>query len=75
LVKKNRSDEAAPLFRAAIERIIDAGAVAVVLGCTEVPAGLPMSDPWVRERCIDPTEALARAAHAWALSVRPTAGF
>ncbi|MCG8547355.1 MAG: amino acid racemase, partial [Alphaproteobacteria bacterium] len=52
LVKKNRPEEAAPLFRAAIERMIDAGAVAVVLGCTEVPAGLPMSDPWVRERCI-----------------------
>jgi hypothetical protein len=33
-----------------------------------------MSDPWVRDRCIDPTEALARAALIWAMAARAKAG-
>jgi aspartate racemase len=74
LVKSNRTAEAEPLFRAAIESMIADGASTVVLGCTEVPAGLPMSDPWVRDRCIDPTEALARAALIWAMAARAKAG-
>jgi aspartate racemase len=73
-VKSNRTAEAEPLFRAAIEAMIADGADVVVLGCTEVPAGLPMADPWVRQRTIDPTEALARAALAWAMGARAAAG-
>jgi len=74
LVKSNRTSEAEPLFRVAIESMMADGAAIVVLGCTEVPAGLPMSDPWVRDRCIDPTEALARAALTWAMAARAKAG-
>jgi aspartate racemase len=74
LVKSNRTAEAEPLFRAAIDSMIADGASIVVLGCTEVPAGLPMGDPWVRDRCIDPTEALARAALTWAMAARAKAG-
>lgn len=69
-VKSNRTDEAEPLFREAVEIMTAEGAEIVVLGCTEVPAGLPMGDPWVRERTVDPTEALARAACAWSLGER-----
>ena len=61
------------LFRSAIESLIGEGAQIVVLGCTEVPAGLPMADPWVRDRTIDPTEALARAAYNWAMGERAKA--
>lgn len=69
-VKRNRLDQASPLLRTGVERMVKAGANAVVLACTEVPAGLPMQDPWIRDHCVDPTEALARAALAWALAVR-----
>jgi aspartate racemase len=69
-VKSNRTADAEPLFREAIETMTAAGAEIVLLGCTEVPAGLPMADPWVRDRTVDPTEALARAACAWALAAR-----
>ncbi|MGH6620476.1 MAG: aspartate/glutamate racemase family protein [Alphaproteobacteria bacterium] len=72
-VKANRTAEAEPLFRSAIESLIGEGAQIVVLGCTEVPAGLPMADPWVRDRTIDPTEALARAAFNWAMGERTKA--
>lgn len=70
LVKRNATAQAEPLFREAVEKMTGAGAEIVVLGCTEVPTGLPMEDPWVRERTIDPTEALARAACAWSLEQR-----
>ena len=73
-VKANRIADAEPLFRQAIEAMTADGADIVILGCTEVPAGLPMADPWVRDRTIDPTEALARAACAWAMSARAKAG-
>lgn len=72
-VKANRTADAEPLFRSAIESLIGEGAQIVVLGCTEVPAGLPMADPWVRDRTIDPTEALARAAYNWAIGERAKA--
>ena len=73
-VKRGLPAEAEPLFRAAIEALAGEGAEIVVLGCTEVPAGLPMADPWVRERTLDPTEALARAAYEWAMGERAKAG-
>lgn len=69
-VKQHRIVESAPYFRAAIEHLLARAAAVVVLGCTEVPAGLAMDDPWVQAHTVDPTEALARAALAWALSVR-----
>jgi aspartate racemase len=74
MVKSNRTAEAEPLFRKAIEAMVADGAAIVILGCTEVPAGLPMADPWVRDRTIDPTESLARAAYAWAMAARAEAG-
>jgi len=73
-VKQHRIAEAAPHFRAAVEHLLERGAAAVILGCTEVPAGLPMKDPWVAEHTVDPTEALARAALAWAIDVRTRQG-
>jgi len=72
-VKANRTAAAAPLFREAVETMIDAGADIVILGCTEVPAGLPANDPWVRDRTIDPNEALAIAGRDWSLMERAKA--
>jgi aspartate racemase len=73
-VKANRTASAAPLFREAVETMIAAGADIVILGCTEVPAGLPAEDPWVCDRTIDPNEALALAARDWSLAERAKAG-
>lgn len=73
-VKQNRVAEAEPHFRAAVAHLLERGAATVVLGCTEVPAGLPMKDPWVRAHTVDPTEVLARAAVDWAMSVRRREG-
>lgn len=70
LVKENRLAEAKALLREAVERLLDAGAEKVVLGCTELPVGLDMSDEWVAERCIDPTAALAQACVNWAMAAR-----
>ncbi len=69
-VKRHNTKDAEPLFREAVRHLLDRGAEAVILGCTEVPAGLPMADPWVSETCVDPTAALAKAAVEWALAVR-----
>lgn len=70
LVKKNRISDARPMLRQAVERMLDAGADVVVLGCTELPIGLDMTDPWTVKHCIDPTEALARACLDWAVGTR-----
>ncbi len=73
-VKESRIAEARPMLREAVERLMGAGAEAVVLGCTELPVGLDMAEPWVAECCIDPTEALARACVDWAMAARKKAG-
>ncbi len=70
-VKANRVAQAEPLFREAVSRVMaESGAQAVILACTEVPVGLPATDPWVRRHCVDATDALAKAALDWALAVR-----
>lgn len=73
-VKENRIADAEPLLRKAVEALLNEGVDAVVLGCTELPACLPMQDPWVDKHCIDPTDALARAAYRWACEVRAREG-
>jgi len=70
LVKEYRMDEAKPLLRQATQALLDAGAEVVILGCTELPVGLDMDDPWVGEHCVDPTGALAQACVDWALAAR-----
>jgi aspartate racemase len=70
LVKENRIPEARALLRQAVERLLDAGAEKVVLGCTELPVGLDMNDAWVAKHCIDPTAALAQACVDWAMAAR-----
>ncbi len=69
-VKANRRAAAEALFRLAIESLLAAGAERVVLACTEVPVAFAPGDALLREACIDPTEALARATVAWALARR-----
>lgn len=65
-VKANDSEAALPLLEEAVERLLEAGASRVVLGCTEVPIGLAQARREILERCFDATDALALACVAWA---------
>jgi aspartate racemase len=70
-VKKFRMAEAERLFRRAVERfLVEAQVTTAILACTELPAGLPADDAWVKAHCLDPNESLARATVAWALEQR-----
>lgn len=65
LVKANKVSEAyAPLAETA-RRLIQRGARAVVLGCTEIPLGISAGPP-LPFPVADTIDALARAAIAWA---------
>lgn len=65
LVKANRvSDSYAPLAEIA-RRLVERGARAVVLGCTEIPLGIS-AGPALPFPVADTIDALARAAIAWA---------
>lgn len=65
LVKANRVSESyAPLAEMA-RRLIERGARAVVLGCTEIPLGIA-AGPALPFPVADTIDALARAAIAWA---------
>ena len=66
LVKKNRIDDAAALFRSALDSM--AGAALVILACTEVPAALRGDPERLARSCLDPNAALAQACVDWAFS-------
>ena len=58
-VKANGIAQARRLAEQAAARLVDAGADRLLLACTELPIAFDASA--LRDRCIDPTEALARA--------------
>ena len=68
-VKANEVKAAWPLLAEAVTRLADRGAVAVVLGCTEIPLGI-QAGPWqsLPVPLVDTIDALALAAIAWARS-------
>ncbi|MFM7330304.1 MAG: aspartate/glutamate racemase family protein [Brachymonas sp.] len=49
----------------AVQALLDQGAGAVVLACTEIPLSLDAVQSKLRPRCIDSTSSLARACVAW----------
>jgi aspartate racemase len=62
-VKQFRLDEAAALLLQAVARLRDAGAQAIVLGCTEIPVALDHAGP--DPMMLDATQALAQACVSW----------
>ena len=67
LVKANRVAEAYPPLAEAAQSLAARGAVAVVLGCTEIPLGLQAGPAeWLGVPLVDTIDALARAAIRWA---------
>lgn len=53
------------LIEQAVQALLDRGAVAVILACTETPLALDAVASGLRIRCVDSTAALARACVAW----------
>jgi aspartate racemase len=72
-VKRFRLDEAAALLLQAVARLRDAGARAIVLGCTEIPVALDHAG--ADAMAVDATRALAQACVRWwrAADPRPAA--
>jgi aspartate racemase len=72
MVKANRVAAACPPLAEAVNLLAARGAVAVVLGCTEIPLGIQAGP---REQLcvpvVDTIDALARAAIAWARRAPP----
>lgn len=64
LVKQDRSKDAAPLLAEAVDTLGAAGAVRVLLACTELPLALEAM-PTPHPACLDATVSLARACLAW----------
>ena len=65
-VKAARLDEANALLSAAAQRLIERGAGAVLMACTEIPLALARAQLGVP--LIDATDELAAACVAWALA-------
>lgn len=64
-VKANALPQAHALAVTAVGRLLEDGAQAVVLACTETPVAIDFADSPVHASCIDATRALARACVAW----------
>jgi aspartate racemase len=68
-VKAGRCDSATEeIFETAATRLINAGAEAIILGCTEIPLAFDPEN--VDCPCLNPTRILAQAAVDWALGKR-----
>ena len=66
-VKRGATAEGGHLLEPVIAAELDRGASAVILACTELPIALEAIGSPLRARCIDSTDALARACvRAWA---------
>lgn len=70
LVKAGQTQQAGPLVEQAVQALLNQGADAVVLACTETPVALDAVQSPLRARCVDSTAALARACVAWWLANR-----
>jgi aspartate racemase len=65
LVKQGQTEEGGRLLEQAVQALLNQGASAVILACTETPVALDSIDSAIRNRCIDTTAALAKACVAW----------
>jgi aspartate racemase len=68
-VKIGRIDVGRGLFEGVVQRLLQGGCDAVILGCTELPLMLPGCS--VVAQCVDPNATLARAIVQYAFAPRP----
>lgn len=73
-VKQGRLREAGELLEPAVRALLDRGAAAVILACTETPLALDAVASPLRARCVDSNLALARACVARWFAVRRDEG-
>jgi len=64
-VKQHRLADAHALAVRACEQLQSRGAEAIILGCTEMPVAVEHAAHPVRDICVDPTRALAKACVRW----------
>jgi aspartate racemase len=64
-VKAGQAMEGGQLIVQAVQALLQQGAGAVVLACTETPLALDAVQSPLRAKCVDSTAALARACVAW----------
>jgi len=67
-VKRGRPGDGAEPLAAEAKALLEAGADAVVLACTEIPIALREAPEALRRSCLDATEALAERCVEWALA-------
>jgi aspartate racemase len=65
LVKAGQTTQAGQLIAQAVQALLNRGAAAVILACTETPLALDAVQSPLRAKCVDSTAALARACVAW----------
>jgi len=65
LVKAGQTAQGGQLIEQAVQALLQRGASAVVLACTETPVALDAVASPLRSQCVDSTAALARACVAW----------
>ena len=65
LVKAGHAAEGGRLIEQAVQALLQRGASAVVLACTETPLALDAVQSPLRVQCVDSTGALARLCVAW----------
>jgi aspartate racemase len=69
-VKAGYLTHAAPGLEAAVLAQLNRGADTVILACTELPLLLPHLSPSTAARCVDATDALAKACVKWGMEQR-----
>ena len=65
LVKSGQTERGGQLIEQAVQALLNQGAGAVILACTETPLALDAVQSPLRAQCVDSTTALARACVAW----------
>jgi aspartate racemase len=64
-IKRTELAQAHALASRAAQHLLDRGAQAIIMGCTEIPLAIEFQTSTVSGRCIDATRALARACVTW----------
>lgn len=64
-VKRNDLAQAHALATTAAQHLLDQGAQAIILGCTEIPLAIEHQPSAVARHCVDATRALARECVQW----------
>jgi aspartate racemase len=64
LVKEGRAVGAGAMLAPAVQALLERGAAAVILACTETPVALDAAASPLRSRCVDSNRALAKACVA-----------